>query len=110
MWVSTGRLCAAIGHLQHCLSLFTADGVAWVLFLEKAFAQLFGNYCKLQNRDPYLPLQCLTGEMELLPLVPLDPDALGILFKDPMCDCGRAFPSSIVRGISTQHYLTLLEA
>jgi hypothetical protein len=45
-----------------------AGGVAWVLFLEKAFAIMFGNYSKLQNRDPYLPLQCLTGEMDMLQL------------------------------------------
>jgi hypothetical protein len=39
----------------------TAPGEAWVLFLEKAFAQLFGNYSKLEYNFPEIALQCLTG-------------------------------------------------
>jgi hypothetical protein len=51
--------------MLYCLApvlLLTAHGTAWVLFLEKAFAQLFGNYSELEAKHPYVALQCLTGE------------------------------------------------
>ena len=41
--------------------LSAAPGEAWVLFLEKAFAQLFKNYSKLEYNYPEIALQCLTG-------------------------------------------------
>ena len=43
------------------LLLYVAPGEAWVLFLEKAFAQLLGNYRDLNNGYPHVALHCLTG-------------------------------------------------
>ena len=53
-------------HMLFCVlsSMFAAPapGEAWVLFLEKAFAQLFGNYKALEGSYPHIALHCLTGK------------------------------------------------
>jgi hypothetical protein len=80
------HICQPVLYCAAPALLLSAHGEAWVLFLEKAFAQLFGNYSELEAKHPYIALQCLTGNFPktpypLRPLVIEKPHALRQLYS-----------------------------